>query len=711
MDQNFAAQSLLPWLDPGFSKVYLKISCQHESSAACGNTSSPFNFLDTSSPLFRLVPALFEIDAHLLLKNVFLVVQKDTYSFSETAVPYNNREIDALWQQAFESGGQGASLPGSENGEDDFPLWRSLFYCKERNSFFHPPCPQCGSLLELCMEDDVLSTANLPPYSSSLERFLFCPSCYASQKSADFFTFSESDALRHGAKDRWALVNGFSLLLNDEVSASGLPCIACPQRTDCYGDEVRATERISFFSFYPFRLLFLEAGQLQGRDFLFLLAGASYDDLKSRVSADGGVGSFAWGENFSNQVAGRMPLFFEGDPRKFLEVLYLKLAFLHQVGSTSFAAIRHLKHPDLRLSLDQFWVNFSEKKGVLPFFWDFTVTALGMGIEHGDKVSRLTVPTALGFYSLAQAWFTSLLENSSQSAGDVNHALALLSEQTGLENDPDFLSHTDPAVSEFFKPENIFWNTDEMVVAQPWLDLWQKALTLGWILLKASYDSDSNFSGDFFLDELESLTAEVKTTLFAVTTEKIEVIHKADPAVTAPASGQEDAEICKLLTNIRNKWQAKTPPAIEEDAVEPPEPVAQEPDEVEEELEKTVILSAEQLASMMEKEPSPAPAAEEMHDSENEAAAVAQHDAGRDLPDEDEELEKTVIMNVKDVSSLLSDEKSSDRGASENTGASSTQKLRQEPVEPEPDVAEDELSETVIINPAELEKLKKMKND
>ena len=181
MDSTLTTQSLLPWLDPGSSKIHLEVSLQSKSLKGHGKLDSPFRFLDSSSPLFHLIHASYRIPSGKSVKEVFLLVQKNHCSFTEKSIPFNNSEIDKVWQEAFRFDGLDDGLEAFDSlfdssvHETTFPLWRSLFYCRKRNCYFHPPCPGCGSLLELCHHDEILSAAGLPLYTTTLERFLFCP--------------------------------------------------------------------------------------------------------------------------------------------------------------------------------------------------------------------------------------------------------------------------------------------------------------------------------------------------------------------------------------------------------------------------------------------------------------------------------------------------------------------------------------------------------
>ncbi|MCJ7603415.1 MAG: hypothetical protein MUO63_18185, partial [Desulfobulbaceae bacterium] len=346
MDQILATESLLPWLDPETSKAYLKVSAPGTDSSVPG-APPHFSFLDASSPLARLVPAAFTSGSQQTIKDVFLLMQKDQYSFSEKQAPFGNREVDTMWRQAWEiavldyGSRTSASLISTADGSTGMPLWKSLFYCMHQQQFFHPPCPRCGRLLELCTADEVLLAARLPAYSSSLQRFLFCSSCHTGTEHSDFFAFDAPDTAHPVVKNRWTLINEFAHLVGNNGAVTDFPCRNCQQRGECYGTAKQAAARIIPFAFYPFRMIVTHARQLHACDFLSLISGASWAELAAQLEVAGLPGRAACVNALGGQEAGRISLFFH-DARRFLEVLYLKLALLEQISRACFPAMQHL---------------------------------------------------------------------------------------------------------------------------------------------------------------------------------------------------------------------------------------------------------------------------------------------------------------------------------------------------------------------------------
>jgi hypothetical protein len=660
MERTIETQSLLPWLDPGASKIYLDVSLQIKSLTGQGKLDSPFRLLDSSSPLFHLIHASYRTPSGKPVKEVFLLIQKDHYSFTEKSVPFNNTEIDKLWQDAFNFGGLEDGLESldclvdSSVHQAPFPLWRSLFYCENCQCYFHPPCPQCGSLLELCSHDEILSAAGLPLYSTTLERFLFCPVCHEDQSANIFYSQDVGDDVYPNVKSFPALIDGFLELVNNGLGGENFPCQTCQEQDDCFSSEL-VHSRIIPFAFYPFRMLITDAAQLPGQDFVSIISGAPCKQIIKQPHMVKEPQQSFHRETLQQQSMEGIQLFFENDPKKFLEILYLKIAFLEQITQTFFVAQKNLKHPDLRLSMDQIWIDFPNYQGLLPYFWNFKVKPVALGIFPSEEISFIRVPNSLGLYSLALLWFNTLLVNKEQSAINVQRALAILLDKESSSNSETGFPIDSVDDNRVFEPENIFWFPLAKQMPHLWFELWHKVLGLGWSLLQASLQSP-DFSNSVFADEISHLVKEVKKALFASESAPEGILEPALPEKSDEFRDTADSEILRILLNLREKWLDDTV-AVSENVVSEPEPVHCEI--VKEEVGQT---------------------------TEGDVEA-------------EEDLEETVIINLNDLDSMLSDAKSS-------VAASEQQNTTMQPE----DGTNEDLSETVIISLEELEKLKKGKN-
>lgn len=711
MNRTYTTQSLLPWLDPGSSRIRLEFSLKSASLNGGGKDDVPFRCLESFSPIFDLQHGTYRSPSGKIVKNVFLLVQKDGYTFSDPNPPFGNPEIDAIWLSAvnFDSTSFGLealdSLASSLGDEPILPLWRSLFFCEKRNCYFHPPCPECGELLELCEWDDILLTAGLPLYSKSLERFLFCPACQAAHGNSDFYTNKAGD-FPHMVKSRQDLVAGFEHLAEEGLGGTDFPCRGCSEKDDCYGSGY-AYSRIKPFSFYPFRMLVTDAAPLPAKDFIAMLSGATIEELQQQAQLMRRPERAACLDSFQQQATGEIKLFFADEPKSFLEILYLKIVFLKELAQLFFMAGKQLSHPDFQLSMEQVWVELPDYQGLLPFFWNFKVKPVALGIFPMENLLLVKVPESLGLYSLALCWFQTLLVNGKQSAKDVHQSIA-----ASLNGKDDSDSMIDPfsekgSEAGAFAPANIFYRPATRQLPDQWQELWQRALDCGWSLLKASTHS-KEFSESLFIDDLTELATVLKRELFTSNAVKSDL----SLSIQATAKGSDpedvsevpwervDSDILQVLLGIRKKWRLEDENTEQkQDVVSDGEVPASEPIDVEEEvvgqedqLEKTVILSADQVAAMMvQDDPKEPPPADEDVTGEAAEDAPGVDDSGEDG------LLKTIIVNSDDMQSMLAAEQTAAPSESQKTVLQSENSV------------DEDLSETVIISLEELEKLRKGK--
>ena len=190
----------------------------------------------------------------------------------------NNKDIDNRWQQimsmlvahplhnlnvllAEQIGKQGQLLP-----------FHSLFYCRIKQLFFHPPCPNCGQGLSLCADDTLLHGSGLEGYSTSLRRFLYCRQCSSADSPGLFYVLQRREDDPHCVADMQQLVGSWARLAPGNASEQGFPCHDCPGFAACFASNGVAQDNISSFSFYPFHMLLLKAESGASINFRKLLA-------------------------------------------------------------------------------------------------------------------------------------------------------------------------------------------------------------------------------------------------------------------------------------------------------------------------------------------------------------------------------------------------------------------------------------------------------
>lgn len=535
--------SLIPYLEASRGNFYLNLS---QDPTIAKKILYPFLIISDSDPLVRLIEGQLITDAGSEIKKVFLLMQRDHYRLSQGEWwLMNNRSVDSLWQKAFTFYSRKSIhsplmiLTSQINEKGGLRPFQPLLFCNTRHLFFSPLCPKCGEALDQCEEDDLLTRSGLPPYSKSLRRYLYCSSC-SSKGQSDFYVYELEPSDPPQIKDRWTLFKEFRQLLRDQRNHHSFPCMGCAHREECFGETQMVLSRILPFSFYPFYLLIFEAFSLNGSDFLFLLSGATIEEIESLLESRKEIGRLNCLKTIKPLSQGR-PLYFDArkDPT-FIEILYLKLTFLEEVIQNLLSDIDPFSHPDLRFSLDQIWVKLSEAPGLLPFFWNFRAGFLD--ITTSPQGIRLPTPLSSStWFFLGCLWFFALLANKMQDFIKVSHALR----ETIIHSlsDQDF---SNPV----YYPENIFWNPEGKKVEPGWLPLWERALHLGYSLLSVSFQHDLKWNREGFIEELENLREEVKRQLF-----KKEPTERVQIRPTEVRS--QDESIHRILMGILYRWQTE----------------------------------------------------------------------------------------------------------------------------------------------------------
>ncbi|MFH1147863.1 MAG: hypothetical protein V1736_09180 [Pseudomonadota bacterium] len=589
----------LSCLNRGAGGLHLKVALVADDPAVLEKAAWPFLDITDSDPLARLLRAEFETDSGSILKKVFLLVQRDwQFLKPDELTPVTNPDIDRSWQRAF-------SCHLRRNQRDSFTIladqideagrlkaFQPAFFCKSRQLFFCPPCPRCGTPLEQCYEDELLAVNRLQPYTSSLNRYLYCPDCAAAGNS-DFYTYEQDKFDPPTVRDRWALIRDFATLVERGRRADGFACADCFRREECYGPESQSLFRIVPFSFYPFYMLIFEAMSLSAPDFLALVGGASYQDLRRELNSRRELGRVDFIRSMEKESKGEISRLLDPGSMQFGEVFYLKLSFLAEFMEGFISGGEW--GPGVKPAMDRIWVKLSEHGRLLPFLWTFRVNAIGFGLDLDEDRFFSSIAKDNRSHFAGRLWFYTLLVNHRQNVASVYHGIGDLLEKA---NEAEWLKGAFPAP--VFLPENLFWNPEEKSVSKNWGPLWNKALNLGWSLLVGNEEEGAVSSVEKVSHELNVLRSEIKMNLFVENPEE----------VTDQILAREDEAIQKVLTGILAKWQAK--PVSEK--------IPQEPQE--EELAETVILS---LKDLERKKPvSPAPSS----------------------PSPDDEMRETVILSA-----------------------------------------------------------------
>jgi hypothetical protein len=522
LDSTSAYPSLIGYLAPGTRGFYLDLALadsprDHDSEGAL-----------YSGPFSKSIRATIKTDGQDGVRDVLVVRQRDHYDFSDALVPVGNTEVEAAWQKAFafynQPGHVGEALFFKDQISSIGQLrpFQSLFVCRDTKRWFHPMCPECRKGLTLCRDDALLKTNGLPAYADSLERFLFCPSCSARGRAAAFYARVKTTAMPTCVMDAQDLATQWQQG-RDPVQ----PCQDCQAADGCLKNPPGAA-RIVPFSFYPFYMLMVPAPACDAATFMGLLSGH--------------------GSGMQKPVAGRsgspQDHFLFQDEKRFLEILFLKLTFLEQVIRQCLPVTHAEVMRDVGLSLEGIGIDLHPPGAGLPAYWNFSTRILDAIGTLNRHPFAPAVPEAPYYHFLGAVWFRALLVNPDQSAATVYQAVGRLvtdyAEDAVLSADD--LGLSDPA--SVFAAGQLFDDHHAHESAQPWPEIWMKALTLGIDLVRAGLKTTTHWNQDAFMDALAALRDEIKTQMFAGANAS---------RLTAPL--EQTDRIKGILGTILEKWQ------------------------------------------------------------------------------------------------------------------------------------------------------------
>ena len=270
--------SLIPYLKPGNTGFYIDLTPGQNGDAAATSFHSVFQVVSEPTPFSRIVYARIVEKGAKTVEPALLLTQKDHYgSAADMNPPGNpvrdNEEIDRDWQAAFSYYSQSRLIrppliiKEQVTADGKLARFKPLWYCRYKQSFFHPPCPLCGADLNECHDDDLLIKSGLHPFFASAQRYLYCP-CAIDSAGADHhpgtrevafyapFPKTSDPAILKNPDD---LIRGFGTLTDQDVPDTHLPCVSCDCHEQCYGKSRMADSRLTFFSFFPFYMIAFNA--------------------------------------------------------------------------------------------------------------------------------------------------------------------------------------------------------------------------------------------------------------------------------------------------------------------------------------------------------------------------------------------------------------------------------------------------------------------
>lgn len=410
--------------------------------------------------------------------------------------------------------------------------------------------------------------------------------------------------------------------------ATSFPCLTCSFHEECHGASGLARERIKIFSFYPFYLLAFEAASIHAIDFIPLLSGASLSEGQASAEKSGVSSRKACLDALREDCTGNLFLF-DHDERHFLEILYLKLTFLEQVVG-SFHRGGRFERPDMRPGLEQIWVKLPETRGGLPWFWNFKVRILGVGVESRAPGKLEVMPDDA--VTLGLIWFYTLLSNKEQRMPDILNGLREFSSM-----DAESFEKMDK--KGIFDAANIFWTPQGRRIPDVWMCFWEDALNIGWDLLRPERQRVEK-AGETFFGRLAELKKRIKENLFFSGLPAKQGTTKKQK----PISDQtKDDLIRDILLRLIDKYQSGSIPAYgfkaaddggisasDRDVPAVAPPIG---DEIEEPVIETVVFSARSSAKA------------DALPSFEKTQVIVQKTPTQEIPIE---FQETLILSVKD---------------------------------------------------------------
>lgn len=519
--------SLIPYLDPSGSRFYIRLSpWEGGASPVKGEFPEP---MEDALCLTRILPASLLSDAQAEAARVFLVFSSDDYSIVERLRPsIANPDLDRAFSEAFEalrSSGTLIPLASQVDGSGTEVPFDPLFVCTHTRRFFSPPCPSCGNGLELARDDEMLGAWGLMPYTSSLRRYLWCRAC-AKKGAVVFYAL-------HKRSGEPGCVRSAAELVSDLKKSlpAGLPCSTCDERGPCL-DSDQFPSRVRPVSFYPFHLFVVPAGDIVASDFLGILSGASPEEIEAAAAR---AGSTIRARCISSLRQRLRRLLFHGQGTgRFLEVLYLKLAFLCELGSHVLKSCTQGRDPCLPPDLDKVWVEIPQGPGRLPQLWHFRVAFTGVNLAVD-----IVRPPSLNAYAanlFGMLWFRTLVSPNLVETRELDEALSHMLHKGVLDTGAACLC-----------PGKIFWH--EVDVREDVLPFWHGALELGWKLLSADRADAPDLQS--FESQTDDLCERIRRRLFDAGVEvalpREETGHGARRA--------RDRLVAQVIRSIRASWE------------------------------------------------------------------------------------------------------------------------------------------------------------
>ncbi len=360
--------------------------------------ATPFVVLSEEEDLARVYLAVIKGDDDSVIDFAALKLPRNAHPVPLSPDPsWNNLAVERRWKEEGERQRElfAAGLPVARpirpgaGTPDRLP---PLFLCRPDRRAFSPPCPRCGGALETCRDDSALAAARLPAYSSSLERFLFCPRCASENPPTPFYSFdAPADAPEGEALTALDLYRDLGEALvgagESGTAAQTFPCPGCREAARQFQTAFASGARAAPFwegrwaplNFYDSPFLLTGLGQLSLDEFSDWLGGRPPESFAGEKPSPRAVALAArLRYPLELPAEGRLLFGADGSGLDAVEVFYLKMSAFRQVAAGLLAYVRQTARPHLDLAPRHVLFDLSAAGDGLPAAWAFRARLHGL---------------------------------------------------------------------------------------------------------------------------------------------------------------------------------------------------------------------------------------------------------------------------------------------------------------------------------------------
>ena len=354
---------------------------------------SPWVRLSEADDFARVALAAVMGDPGTLLELCALKLMPDVWPEGATpaALGLTNRDLEDRWEREsarlVELDAVSPHFPrpvlleGSAEAPRRLP---PLVFSHPARSFFVPPCPRCRAPLSLCRDEEWLANAGLPPYATTLDRFLWCESCARGPEAPTVYTTSRVSAPRVAVRSAPDLLDDLGRALREvwtEDEAIALVGSETARAVRAFPAASGASVRdlFTFLTFFGSPLLLTVAAPFDLEALADALGGRPWEEL----AAPGPAPDLAFPPRWA--WLGRPPaptrrLLFSSESAGLdaVEIFALKMSAFRQVLDGLIDYYRATGRPHLDLHPRHLLFDLSGAGDGLPVFWTFQVRIHGL---------------------------------------------------------------------------------------------------------------------------------------------------------------------------------------------------------------------------------------------------------------------------------------------------------------------------------------------